>query len=310
MTRREDVTLLTLLAAAILVPLAITDDYLMHLLVMACFYALLASSLNLVVGYLGELSLGHTAFLGIGAYSSALATMQLGLPFWAAMLLAGLFAAIGGLVIGYLTLRLEGAYFVIVTLSFAQVLRLLANNWVGLTNGPMGVSGIVPPSFGSLVLQGKHAFYYLGLALAALGIAAVRFYVRSNLGRAAIAVRENRNVAHSVGIDPFTVGLITFVLAAFLAGIAGAFYGHYITFVGPEIFGFGFMASMLIMVLAGGQGTLVGPILGALLVTLLQEYLRAAQEIRLTLFGALLMLLVLVMPRGLAGLARSLRRAG
>jgi branched-chain amino acid transport system permease protein len=207
-------------------------------------------------------------------------------------------------------LRLEGAYFVIVTLSFAQVLRLLANNWVGLTNGPMGVSGIVPPSFGPLVLQSKHALYYLGLTLAALGIAAVRFYVRSNLGRAAVAVRENRNVAHSVGIDPFTVGLITFVLAAFLAGIAGAFYGHYITFVGPEIFGFGFMASMLIMVLAGGQGTLVGPILGALLVTLLQEYLRAAQEIRLSLFGALLMLLVLVMPRGLAGLARSLRRAG
>jgi branched-chain amino acid transport system permease protein len=307
MMAHEGKALCAVFALALVLPAFVRDEYVLHLMVMACFYVILASSLNVVVGYLGELSLGHTAFLGIGAYSSALLSSRLGLPTGWTLLAAGACAALGGILVGYLTLRLEGPFFVIVTLSFAEVLRIVATNWIGLTNGPMGISGVAPPVFafgglGGVAVKGKVGFFYLALALAAVTLFVIHRFVHSNLGRAAVALRENRHVAQSVGIDPFFHALAAFVLGAFFAGLAGAFYVHYITFVGPEIFGFSFMVSMLIMVLIGGKGTLIGPILGAIVVTLLEEYLRAAQEIRLSIFGITVALIVLFLPNGLVGL--------
>ena len=310
---REAKVLLACLVPALVLPLVVADQYFIHLMILAFFYVILASSLNLIVGYVGELSLGHTAFLGLGAYISALLSARLGLPVGWSMLLGGLGAGLGGLIIGYLTLRLEGPYFVIITLAFAEVLRLVATNWIGLTNGPMGIAGIAPPHFtfgglGELAFETKTEFYYLGLLLTALTLFVIHRFVYSNLGRAAVAIRENRHLAQSVGIDPFVHALAAFVPGAFFAGIAGAFYAHYISFVGPEVFGFSFMVTMLIMVLVGGAGTLVGPVLGAVLITLLEEYLRVANEVRLSIFGAVVVLVVLFFPTGLVGLPAALRK--
>src|SRR5262249_32460225 len=144
--------------------------------------------------------------------------------------------------------------------------------------------------------------YYVVLVLAALSLYLCYRFVYSNIGRGAISVRENRYVAQSIGVDPFGAALLAFVLGAFLAGLAGGFYAHYISFVGPEVFQFGFTASMIIMVLIGGKGTLIGPIAGAVIVTGLEEYLRQAQQLRLTLFGLIVILVVLFLPRGLASL--------
>jgi branched-chain amino acid transport system permease protein len=312
--RREGRLLLALLAVAAVLPLVIHDDYILHLLVVAGFYVILASSLNLIVGYVGELSLGHAAYLGLGAYAAALATTRLGLSPALSLLAGAAAGGLGGLVIGALTLRLKGPYFVIVTLAFAEVLRLVAGNWVDLTNGPMGISGIAPPDVALgrglvLAVHSQAAFFYLVLVLAALALLVMYRFVHSTMGRAAIAIRENRNVAQSVGIDPFFYALAAFVLGALFAGVAGAFYAHYFTYVGPEVFGFSFMMSMLIMVLVGGKGTLIGPVLGALLVTLADEYLREAQQLRLTLFGLLVIAVVLFLPEGLVGLPARLRRA-
>ncbi|WP_454619725.1 branched-chain amino acid ABC transporter permease [Bradyrhizobium cenepequi] len=295
-------TLIAFLAAAALLPVTITDPYLLHLAIMALIYVVLASSLNLIVGYIGEFSLGHTAFLGVGAYTAALLSSRAGLPLWATIPLAGVTAAVFGYLIGAITLRLQGPYFVIVTLAFAEVLRIVANNFIALTNGPMGLAGISQGGIGD-----KRTFFYVILAIAALTLYLCYRLVYSNLGRGAVAIRENRYVAQSIGVDPFRSALLAFVLGAFLAGLAGGFYAHYISFVGPEVFQFTFTASMIIMVLIGGKGTLIGPILGAAIVTILEEYLRQAQELRLTLFGLIVILVVLFLPRGLISLTGSRR---
>ncbi len=285
------------LLAAILLPLMVRDQYLLHLAIMALLYVVLASSLNLIVGYIGEFSLGHTAFLGVGAYAAALLSSRAGLPMWATIPLAGVASAVFGYVIGAITLRLQGPYFVIVTLAFAEVLRIVAGNWVAVTNGPMGLAGI---SQGGIA--DKRSFFYIILALAALSLYLCYRFVYSNVGRGAIAIRENRYVAQSIGVNPFGSALRAFVLGAFMAGLAGGFYAHYISFVGPEVFQFAFTASMIIMVLIGGKGTLIGPIIGAVIVTVLEEYLRQAQELRLTLFGLIVILVVMFLPRGLVSL--------
>ncbi|MGQ9369581.1 branched-chain amino acid ABC transporter permease [Azospirillum sp. ST 5-10] len=286
--------LLAALAVAALLPVLVTDQYVLHLAVMALFYATLANSLNLTVGYVGEFSLGHTAFLGTGAYTAALLSTHAGLPMWLTIPAAGAVAAVFGLFIGAITLRLQGPYFVIVTLAFAEVLRIVANNWVAVTNGPMGLAGI--DQFG---ITDKATFLYVVLGLAAVSLYLSYRFVYSNAGRAAVSVRENRYVAQSIGVDPFGSAMQAFVLGAFLAGLAGGFYAHYISFVGPEVFRFSFMVSMIIMVLLGGKGTLIGPLAGAVIVTVLEEYLREAQELRLTLFGLIVMAVVLFLPNGL-----------
>lgn len=295
--------LLIALAVALVAPLVVQSDYAVHIGVNIMFSVMLATSFNLIVGYVGEFPLGHTAFFGIGAYAAALLSVDLGLPFYVTVVAAAIVAALAGLLIGAVTLRLRGPFFVIVTLCFAEVLRLIANNWIDLTNGPMGISGIAKPTWasGGDILQQKLAFYYVGILIAALSLFISYRFVYSNVGRAAIAVRENRFVAQSVGIWPFYFGLVTFVLAAAISGLAGGFYAHYFTFVGPEVFGFSFMISMIIMVLAGGKGTLVGPVVGAVIVVVLEEYLRDFKELRFSIFGLMVIGVVIFLPRGLMG---------
>jgi branched-chain amino acid transport system permease protein len=303
--------LIAVVAVALLVGTLLRDQYALHIAIMVLFYAVLASSLNLLVGYVGEFSLGHTAFLGMGAYTAALCATHLGWPMWLTLPAGGIVAGITGLLVGAITLRLQGPFFVIVTLAFAEVLRLVALNWIGVTNGPMGLAGIAQPAWlaGAGITATKHFYYYVGVLLLAIAAYLSYRFVYSNAGRAAVAVRENRYVAQSIGIRPLTYALVALGLGAFLSGMAGGFYAHYISFVCPEVFGFPFMLSMIIMVLVGGKGTLLGPLLGALLVTFLEEWLREAKELRLSIFGAAVMAVVLFMPRGLMGfLLRSRER--
>jgi branched-chain amino acid transport system permease protein len=301
--RFERLFLLAAFAVAGILPLITRNEYLVHIGVIILFSMTMAASFNLIVGYIGEFPLGHTAFLGVGAYTAAILSTRLGLPIYATVPIGGVFSAIAGLFIGSITLRLRGPFFVIVTLCFAEVLRLVASNWVDLTNGPMGVSGIPKPGWIATqsTLGQKMCFYYIAWLIAAITLYVCFRFVYSNLGRAAVAVRENRFVAQSVGIKPYHYALLTFVLAALLCGFAGSFYAHYISYVGPEVFGFPFMISMIIMVLLGGKGTLAGVIVGPIVIVLLQEYLRDLQTLRLSIFGLIVMAVVLFLPNGLMG---------
>jgi len=306
---------LIILAAAVALPWVVQSEYFMHLMIMVLFYVVLASSLNIVVGYIGQLSLGHAAFFGIGCYTAAMLTIDAGVSVWWAMAAAGIAAAIAGFIIGYITLRLDGHYFVLITLAFAEVLRLVVINWEEVTRGPLGFPNIPRPSIhiGGLVawdFSVKAHYYYVALALVVATLWVKHRFVHSNLGRASIAIRENPRLAQSIGIDPFFYSMVAFILGAFFAGLAGSFYAHYISYVGPDVYGFGFMVTMLIMIAIGGRGTIVGPVLGAVIITVVVEELRFAREVRLSLFGILLMVSILFFPKGLVYVPEMLKARG
>ena len=300
--------------AALTAPYWVANPYHLHVLIMAGIFSILALSLNLLLGYTGQLSLGHAAFFGIGAYASALLTLRLEWSFWLGVCAAALAAGIAGWAIGRLALKLRGAYFVLVTISFAGVISLVSINWMDLTNGPLGLPGVPPPELGPWTLRTKSAYWYLVLAAAALAYLVCQRLVRSRIGRALVALRENEPLAESVGIDSTRYLVLAAVVSAAMAGVAGSLYAHYTRFVSPEVFLFSYTVTMVIMVIAGGQGTLAGPVVGAVLFTALPEALREAVswQWQMLAYGVVLVLLVFFLPRGIvpAIVARAARPRG
>jgi len=287
--------------AALTLPLWIANAYFLHIVIMAGVFGILALSLNLLLGYTGQLSLGHAAFFGIGAYTSALLSVRWEWSFWLALPAAVLAAGIAGWAIGRLALKLRGAYFVLVTISFAGVIALVSINWMDLTNGPLGLPGVPAPELGPWSLRTKSAYYYLVLAAVALAYEVCRRLVHSRIGRAFVALRENESLAESVGVDGTRYLVLAAVVSAGLAGLAGSLYAHYTRFVSPEVFLFTYTVTMVIMVVAGGKGTLAGPLVGAVLFTILPEALRAATswQWQMLAYGVILVVLVFFLPRGI-----------
>ncbi len=287
-------------AVFLALPLAGVDDYYLHLLIMAGLFFLLAAGMNLLLAA-GQLNLGHTAFFGIGAYTSGLLGLSFGLSPVVTMPAAAVFTALVGAAVGRLTLRLRGAYFVLVTTGFAEVIRLVATNWMDLTQGPMGLAGVPPFDLGSArwTLVSKREYYYLMAVLAGGTLYLTARLLGSRVGRALRAIRENEALAESSGISAYRHTMLAMVVACGLAGVAGGFYAHYITFLSPELFGFHNTVTMAVMVVAGGQGTVLGPAVGALVFTYVPELLRMAVFYRMLLYGVILLLVVMFMPRGL-----------
>ncbi len=282
-------------------PFWLPNPYHLHILIMAGIFSILALSLNLLLGYTGLLSLGHAAFFGIGAYTSALLALKAEWPFVAGFGAAVVLAGASGYAIGRLALKLRGAYFVLVTISFAGVASLVSVNWMELTNGPLGLPGIPAAEVAGFVFRTKRAVYYLVLAVAGLAYLVCRRLVRSRIGRAFVALRENEALAAAVGVDgTLHLGLAT-VVSAGMAGGAGSLYAHYTRFVSPEVFLFSYTVTMVIMVVAGGKGTLAGPIVGAVIFTILPEALRemTSWQWQMLLYGVLLILTLLFLPRGI-----------
>jgi branched-chain amino acid transport system permease protein len=304
------------LAVALAAPVWVWNPYHLHTLIMAGIFAVLALSLNLLLGYTGQLSLGHAAFFGIGAYASALLTVKLEWSPWIGLVAATVLPAGAGWVIGRLALKLRGAYFVLLTISFAGVISLVSVNWMELTNGPLGLPGVPPvaialPGLPALSLRSKGAYYYLVLAAVVGSYLLCSALIRSRVGRALVALRENETLAESVGIDGTHYLVLAAVISAGMAGLAGGLYAHYTRFVSPEVFLFSYTVTMVIMVVAGGKGTLAGPVVGAVLFTVLPEALRAftSWQWQMLLYGLLLIAILFFMPRGivpmLAARARS-----
>jgi branched-chain amino acid transport system permease protein len=301
------------------VPLWMADQYILSMMTLSGIFIIAAISLNLLLGYTGQLSLGHVAFFGIGAYTSALLSLgfdvDIGLadpvvidpkPVWVAFLAGIVVAGFFGWLIGKLSFRVRGAYFVIVTVSFAQVMRMIALNWVDLTEGPMALNNIPPLSFwipgeGVVRLTWKGANYWVVLAGIVLSFLLVQRLVHSRVGRALIALRENEALARSVGIDVTRYLVVAAVLSAAMAGAAGGLYAHYVRIVDPDIFLFIYTVTMVIMVVTGGKGTLTGPLLGGVIFSLLPELLRdyARPEVQWIIYGVAMMAIVYFLPRGI-----------
>jgi branched-chain amino acid transport system permease protein len=301
------------LAVAVTAPAWVWNPYHLHTLIMAGIFAVLALSLNLLLGYTGQLSLGHAAFFGIGAYATGLLTVKLEWSAWIGLLAAIVLPAVAGYVIGRLALKLRGAYFVLLTISFAGCVSLVSVNWMDLTNGPLGLPGVPPleialPGLPALSLRTKSAFYYVVLAAVALSYLVCLALIRSRVGRALVALRENETLAASVGIDGTHYLVLAAVVSAAMAGFGGGLYAHYTRFVSPEVFLFTYTVTMVIMVVAGGKGTLAGPIVGAVLFTVLPEALRAATswQWQMLLYGILLVGVLFFMPEGIVPALRGL----
>jgi branched-chain amino acid transport system permease protein len=314
-------TVLTILALAAFasVPLWLRDPYLLNALITTGIFIIAAMSLNLLLGFTGQLSLGHVAFFGIGAYVSALTSLgfDIGLPGgfrlvhepWppiTGFLFAILVAALCGYFVGLLSFRVRGAYFVIVTISFAEVVRLVALNWVELTQGPLALTNIPSiaiglPGLGELTLRTKLQNYYLVLAVAAVAYLVIARLVRSHFGRAMRGLMENETLAVSVGIDVTKTLTLAAVVSAAIAGAAGSLYAHYIRIIDPEIFAFINTVTMVIMVISGGKGSLAGPVVGGLIFGLLPVVLRPimAPEAQWIAYGGVLIVILFVLPRGI-----------
>jgi len=295
--------------AFLALPLVGVDDYYLHLLIMAGLFYLLAAGMNLLLAA-GQLNLGHTAFFGIGAYTSGLLGVHFGLsPLWT-MPVAAAFTGFVGYLLGRLTLRLRGAYFVLVTVGFAEVIRLVATNWMDLTQGPMGLAGVPPFNLGieRWTLVSKRDYYYLMAVLVAGTLFLTARLLGSRVGRALAAIQSNESLAESSGISAYAHTMLAMVVSCALAGVAGGFYAHYITFLSPELFGFQNTVTMAVMVVAGGQGMVLGPAVGSLVFTFVPELLRMAAFYRMLLYGVILLLVVMFMPRGLVFYLRALLR--
>jgi branched-chain amino acid transport system permease protein len=318
----------TLLLALILasIPFWVTNLYFLHILITTAIFIIAAMSLNLLLGFTGQLSLGHVAFFGIGAYASALSSLGFEVhltddlaigtgpkPVWLAMLIGVLAAGLCGFAVGKIAFRVRGAYFVIVSISFAEVVRLVALNWVELTQGPMALNNIPSLALGipgvfELSFVRKQAYFYVVLAAALVCYAIIRRHVNSQAGRAIIALRDNEPLAASVGIDVTSYLVLATVISAAMAGLAGALYAHYVRIVDPDIFLFTYTVTMVIMVITGGKGTLAGPVVGGAIFGVLPELLRSfaiAPELQWVLLGGIMILVVFLLPQGIVPAASS-----
>lgn len=306
--------------AAASLPIWMHNQYDLYVLTSAGIFTVAAISLNLLLGYTGQLSLGHVAFFGIGAYVSALLSLGFDFdygadvpwtvgpqPVWVAFAGGIVVAALFGWVIGRLSFRVRGAYFVIVSISFAEVMRMVATNWVSLTQGPMALNNIPPlpiwiPGQGVVPLYNRDYFYLLVLAIVVVCYLITQRLVHSRVGRAFVALRENEQLAQSVGINVTRYLVVATVMSAGMAGAAGGLYAFYIHIVDPDVFLFTYTVTMVIMVIAGGKGTLAGPIVGGLVFGVLPEVLRdvGRPEVQWIVYGAVMVLIVFFLPQGIA----------
>ena len=273
-------------------------------------YICLGLGLNVVVGLAGMLDLGYIAFYGVGAYTYALLNTVYGLGFWICLPLSGLFACLAGCIVGYPTLRMRGDYLAIVTLGFGEIIRIILNNWMTLTNGPNGILGIKPVgifipvfengfTFEHFWVKKLQIFYYFALVLAIITVIAVKRLNISRVGRAWESIREDETAAELMGVNTFIYKLLAYAMGAVFAGVAGAFFAARMRFVSPESFTFLESAMVLCMVVLGGMGSIPGIILAVVALIALPEVFRQFESYRMLVFGATMIIMMIFRPEGL-----------
>jgi branched-chain amino acid transport system permease protein len=299
---------LIVLALAALAPAFATTAHTQTLLTLGVVYALNVLGMHVIFGLTGILSIAQAAFWGIGAYTAAILTVDLGVPFLAGFAAAILVAALAGIVLGAPTLRLKTHYLVLATIAFAEVTRQVLTNWATLTRGPQGMPGIPRAEIFGFVFTTRIENYYLGLAvltLVVLGLVALR---TSRLGRAMEAVRDDPLAAEAMGINVTYIRILAFSLSAALGGMAGSLYVHVRQFVSPDSFDLHAAVFFLLILLIGGRRSITGCLVAAFLITYLPEWLRPLQEWDMTIYGAGLLLILVFASEGLAGTTAALWR--
>lgn len=299
---------IAILAAAMVAAPFVLRDYQTYLLTLTVIWAILALSMGLVLGFVGQINLGQAAFVAISAYVCSILRLRYELDFWiAAPIALAAVVAIAALV-GLLTLRLKGPFFILVMLAFAEITRLVIANWQDVTNGPLGLRGIMPPEpILGLSFDTKRSFYFLSLFVLVVCLVALWRLVRSRTGRMLVAVREDELLSEFIGIPVMRSKVIGLCIGAFVAGLGGLLLGPFLTILAPSQFTLFASVDMIVMVVIGGIGTLAGPIIGAVFLVYVPEFLSFTSHYRPAMMGLLLILVTLFAPRGLLGLASAAR---
>jgi branched-chain amino acid transport system permease protein len=282
--------------------------YQLSILTDVLIYGLFALSLDLIMGYTGMVSFGHAAYFGLGAYGSALVLIHFGQPIPVALVAGAALAGVIAAPVGWFSTRATGIYFAMLTLAFAQLLYTIAYKWRDLTGGSDGIAGVPKTElfWGGPSLASPRAFYFVVAAAVVLSLLCCRALMRSPFGRALQAIRENERRFVALGRDSRPFKLVVFVIAAVFAGLAGALFAPFRGFASPEVMFWVLSGQGLMMVIVGGIGTLVGPVIGAMVFILIQEILSSYTEHWMIFTGAIFVLMVIFLPGGLVGTARRL----
>lgn len=283
-------------------------EYQIYLLSLTLLWGILALGMGILLGYIGEINFGQAGFVAIAAYVSTLLRQKLGWSFWEAAPLALFVVVCCAAIVGMITMRLRGPFFVLVMLGFGEIVRLVLANWQDVTNGPVGLRQIAPPEplFG-IAFDSKISFYYLLLVTLAISTLILARLLRVRIGRMFVAIREDELLAEFVGVHLMKSKVIALCISAFVGGLGGLLMGPFLTVVAPNQFSVFASMDMVVMVIVGGVGTLAGPLLGAVFLIYVPEILSFAREMRPALMGVLLILVTLFLPGGLLGWVQAMR---
>lgn len=292
----------------ILVPPLGASDYVVYVIILTMLTVMLTASYDLLLGYTGYLSFCQGAFYGLGAYASALLTVDLGLSFWAAIPLSLIFVFIIAVIVGYPALKLREAYFAVTTFFFAHFVYLIFLNSTKITGGALGYLGVKPPQLFGINFASIEVYYYFIFVIMLAVVFFLYRLIKSDLGRIFISIREDQDLAESLGINVDFYKVLSFSISATLAGLAGGLFAHYFGMLHPSTFTWMKSEMIVIMTLVGGAGTLFGPIIGAAIVTFILELMRFAPELRYLIWAIALILILVVNPNGIMGIIKQFTR--
>ncbi len=295
---------LALVCAAVLIglPFMGTSQYVMNLAIKIGVYVMFGLGLNLLVGYVGLISLGHAGFVAIGAYTCSLLILKAGMNFWLALLLSAVVAALFGVLLGLPTLRLSGSYLSIVTLGFGEIVKTILKNWKDVTGGTLGVKPIPKPTlFGTSMTLANNGLYFIMLFLLLLVTAFCIVAVKSKTGRAFLAIKTDETAAIMMGINVTYYKVLAFVLSGVICAVAGGYYATTMGYIDPNSFTFDTSTTILSIVILGGMGTVRGVFLGSLILTVFPELSRALMDYRFVVYGVILVLMMRFRPQGILG---------
>lgn len=277
----------------------VQDQYMGRVLVLMAINAILGSSINLLAGFSGQISLAHAAFYGLGAYTTAIMTQKIGLSFWLALPCSFLIAAVFGVLLGIPTLKLKGHYLTIATLAFNMIIYMLIKNWDSLTNGTVGMFGIQPPTILGISLNTPNKMLPFVIIVGTVIVAFIVSLMKSSYGRAFAAIKVDEISAEVSGVSTYYYKVLLFAISSGIAGIAGCIYASYNQFITPETFTLNASIKILTICVVGGIGTIIGPLVGSVFISMVSEYFRNFADLEQVIYGAMLVIVIVLMPRGI-----------
>lgn len=290
------------IAISIMIPFIVRSEYWFYILTLASVFSILAIGLNVIMGLCGQISIGHAAFWGIGAYTSGLLLVKLQVPFIVGLVGGGIVSALFGVLLGIPSLKVRNVYLAITTIGFNFIVNAVMNNWIALTGGPDGLPNIPPPSIGPFSFNSAVGKYAVIVTILLLFVWGFSRFKESRVGRALQAIKDDELAAGHSGINVHYYKVLAFSLGAFVTGVGGALYASFIEYISPDTFAFASSPVILSMLLVGGIGSTWGPIIGAFLLEILSEGLKFLRDYYMAIYGLLVVIIALRMPQGLAGL--------